>query len=149
MRSHALMVAREHHGLLNPKALQAGNGIATVGLHLVGYHDVAGIHAVNSHVDDGAHGILAFHALGDLGTGSLHQLDVAHADRVTIDGGADALASYLLNIVQSATIGEQLANVGRAAIAQCGILERGVAESRAKGGGYGVSAVFLGMSREM
>ena len=76
------------------------DGLGTVGLDAVAHHDMAGIHAIDSHMNNGAHAGAAM----PLGTHSIHQLGIAHTHSLPIDPGSDALAGYLLYIGNQTTV---------------------------------------------
>ena len=74
--AHLAAVAGEHDGALHTESLQAHYGLTAVVLDTVVDHDVAGIFAVDGHMDDGA-GMVAVEPLG---TDGVHHLRVAHTD---------------------------------------------------------------------
>ena len=89
-----LNVAREHDGFLHARALEGGDGVARVGLYHVGDDDMAGILAVDRHVDDRADAV----ALLPLDTQLIHELAVARGHAVAVHGRDHAAAAALFNV---------------------------------------------------
>ena len=90
----SLNVAREHDGLLHARALEGRDGIARVVLDDIGDHDVAGVCAVNRHVDDRADAA----AVLPLDTELIHELAVARGHAVAVHGRDHAAAAALFDV---------------------------------------------------
>ena len=110
---HLLLVASEHHGLGHAELLELRNGLCGVGLHFVGYDDVAGIIAVDGNVDYCAYMVGAFGADVRFCAHGVHQCLIAHAHRLAIDASAHALTGYFLHVGHRAAV-----VVGRISLAQ-------------------------------
>lgn len=89
-----LNVAREHDGLLHARALEGRDGIARVALYHVGDHDMAGVLAVDRHVDDRADAA----ALLPLDAELIHELAVARGHTVAVHGRDHAAAAALFDV---------------------------------------------------
>ena len=98
------MVAGEHHRALDAETLQACYRLTGVGLHLVGDDDVSGVVSVDGNMHHGTHMSLTFHAAVHLGTHLAHHLLIAHADAVAVDHGLHAIASHLLDVLDTAVV---------------------------------------------
>ena len=146
---YALVVAREHHGLVHPKLPQGCNGLPAVVFHLVGDDDMSGISTVHGHMDGSADDVPAFLAHYNLCPHGLHQSIIANADLMPVDRRTDALSGNLLYILQVAAVGKRIAGTGSALVVELHVLKRFLAECRPQGRGDGVGAVVLGMRGEV
>ena len=119
MVPHFLTITCQHHGLPNTQLLELGNGFFTVSLDLVIDDNMSCILSVDSHVDNGSRCclmlVLTLWAVVPLGTDSVHHLCIAHTHDVITYLCADALACYLLDIADVATVGSFF----RESVAQC------------------------------
>ena len=95
-----LHVTGEHNGLLNARMLQVCNGLLGVRLDDIGDDDVAGVLAVERHVDYCADTVAAL--VGDVQL--LHELVVAGGDLNSIYLGDNAVAADLFDIRDAAAV---------------------------------------------
>ena len=121
-------VAGQHDGLAHPHRLQGLNRLCGMGLHPVGDEDVAGISAIDGHVDDGARAVA-----GDmLHPQPFHELVVSRGHLHAVHLGDDAIAADLLNVGNPAAVDfpavgfpQTLADgMGGSALGQGGVLHQ-------------------------
>ena len=94
MVSDLLNVAREHDCLLHARALEGRDGIARVVLDDIGDHDMAGVLAVDRHVDDRADAVAVLPLDAEL----IHELAVARGHTVAVHGRDHTAAAALFDV---------------------------------------------------
>ena len=100
-RRHLLAIAGEHDDAFHAQLLQRGDSLGAIGFHLVGDDDMAGILAIDSHMDDGS----CTSAVVPLRPDGVHHLRVAHANQVVAHTGTNALSGHFFHVGHLATIG--------------------------------------------
>ena len=98
-RCNLLAVAREHDGSVDTGGMQVANRLLRIGLNGVCNHDVAGVHAVNEHVEDRADNL----AVRCFNAGRGEHLGVANDD---------VLASMVAVTPWPASLAESLTRLG-------------------------------------
>ena len=106
--SHFLAVAREHNGALDAGGVQVADRLLGIGLNGVCNHDVAGVHAVNEHMQNRSDDL----AVGRFDSGRGEHLCVADDDVLAVDGCRHAVARIVGGVAYA--LGVDLALVGDA-----------------------------------
>ena len=105
-RRNLLAVAREHDGALDTGGVQVANRLLSIGLDGVCNHDVAGVHAVNEHMQNRSDDL----AIGRFDSGRGEHLCVANDDVLAVDGCRHAMARVVGGVAYA--LGVDLALVG-------------------------------------
>ena len=103
---HFLAVAREHNGMFDAGGVQVADRLLGIGLNGVGNHDVAGVRAVDQHVQNRADDL----AIGSVDTGRGKHLGVADDDVLAVDGCRYAMTRVVGGVAHA--LGVDLALVG-------------------------------------
>ena len=105
-RCNLLAVAREHDGAVDTGGMQVANRLLRIGLNGVCNHDVAGVHAVNEHVEDRADNL----TVRCFNAGRGEHFGVANDDVLAVDGCRHAVARVVGGVAHAH--GVDLALVG-------------------------------------
>ena len=106
--SHFLAVAREHNGALDAGGVQVADRLLGIGLNGVCNHDVAGVCAVNEHMQNCSDDL----AIGRFDSGRGEHLCVADDDVLAVDGRRHAVARVVGGVAHA--LGVDLALEGDA-----------------------------------
>ena len=107
-RRNLLAVAREHDGALDAGGVQVANRLLGIGLDGVGNYNVAGIDAIDQHVEDRTDDL----AIGRFDAGRCEHLGVADDDVPAVDVRRHAMARVVGGVAYA--LGVDLAMVGGA-----------------------------------